>query len=425
MDAWRRTAKWLLGCLLSVETAAQSPEPPRPRDVWLDPLLPVGWTHDGPAGDAEGSDWEFDTSALLSVMLIDHGTPNRENYDFDTEKAAVILQGRYGDAFRFWIEPDLEGEDSKNHLAEAWGEWLTDRDRWLRVGQFRVALGTEYATRAEALPVPGYAFTSWLAGRTDTGVRLDGYADPDLWYELTATSGNGFDLEGESREHAQLSLRGVLTSDPSQGHDFQGFFGGASVAYSPDGDDHILLMTPAEQTVFTTEDLGGEDALWLGMEVGARCGPFRAGLESMDGTLSDVPVPGGTEDMDQLTAWTMLLGWSLRGEAPTWERGAWTAYGPAEHAAGQPLPIEFAVRYSNADIDRDLFDAGLASYATSTQEVRTFSAAISAYTSPDSRLMLSWVQTIADRENGLGQPDFDNDNRARNWILRWDVWFGR
>ncbi|MHC5212206.1 MAG: hypothetical protein ACYTG2_15925 [Planctomycetota bacterium] len=414
----------LIACLLLVPTAAALPQAAATEGpVWLDPSLPAGWFHEG--GDEDAPAVGVELSGLLSILAIDHGTPNREDTDLDTEAASLILQGWYGDRFRFWIEPDLDGEDTPRNLVEAWAEARLARERWLRAGQFRVALATEFATRAEDLPVPGHAFTSWLGGRTDTGVRLDGYAEPDVWYECVATTGSGFDMEGKRREHPQLSFRGVFTSDPVDPHDFQGCYAGFGLAYSPDGDDHILLMTPAEQTVFTTADLGGDEALFVAWELGVRHGPFRAALETLNGTISGVPVPGGEEDMDQLDAWTLLLAWSLRGEAPRWERGAWTAYGPEDFEEGKPLPIEFAYRYSNADIDRKLFDMGLTSYAVSSQETRTLSAAITAYTSPDTRWMLAWVGTIADRELGFGQPDFDNDNRARNWILRWDHWFGR
>jgi hypothetical protein len=402
--------------------AGSSADPPQPG-AWLDPSVPSGWTHDG---DEEADpDWRLQATGLFSVVGIDHGSPNREDFDLDTETASVIVQGLYGEELRFWIEPDLDGEDTPRNLAEAWIEAQVGPDRWVRLGQFRVALGTEFATRPEDLPVPGHAFTSYLTGRTDSGFRLDGYSSPDVWYELAAVSGHGFDMEGKRREHPQLSMRGVLTADPTDGRAFEGLFGGLGFSYSPDGDDHILLMTPAEQTVFTTADLDGSDATFLSWEAGFRSGPFRAAVESVDGSIDGVPTPGGREDMDQLGSWTCLLAWSLRGEAPAWERGAWRSYGPDDYAAGKPLPIEFAFRYSNADIDRDLFDAGPASYATSSQETRTLSAAISAWASPDTRFMLAWVGTIADEETGLGQPDFDGENRARNWILRWDQWIGR
>jgi phosphate-selective porin len=71
--------------------------------------------------------------------------------------------------------------------------------------------------------------------------------------------------------------------------------------------------------------------------------------------------------------------------------------------------LEIAFRYSNADIDRSLFNFGLTSYGVSTQEVRTATLNLNWY--PEDGLAISggWVKTIADQELGtLGDTDRDS-----------------
>ncbi|MHC4820349.1 MAG: hypothetical protein ACYTDX_01345, partial [Planctomycetota bacterium] len=63
------------------------------------------------------------------------------------------------------LELDLLGRDTPRNLYEAWaGAWLSRQIR-VRLGQMRIPLGTEFASREEHLPLPGYAFVSHLDGR--------------------------------------------------------------------------------------------------------------------------------------------------------------------------------------------------------------------------------------------------------------------
>jgi phosphate-selective porin len=73
-----------------------------------------------------------------------------------------------------------------------------------------------------------------------------------------------------------------------------------------------------------------------------------------------------------------------------------------------------AFRYSNADIDRGLFDAGLTTYNPSTQEVRTATLNLNWYPQPGLKITAGWVKTIADHElSTLGET-----NRDSSYLLR-------
>ncbi|MBM3984380.1 MAG: hypothetical protein FJ296_01615 [Planctomycetes bacterium] len=115
-------------------------------------------------------------------------------------------------------------------------------------------------------------------------------------------------------------------------------------------------------------------------------------------------------------AWTAMLAFNLRGRAPAWERGGWQSY---DLQRGDELPLELAFRYSNADIDRDLFDFGLTTYDPSSQETRTLSAALAAHLAPLTRLTLGWVGVIADQE----LSPFGGTARDSSFVLRLDQRF--
>lgn len=374
--------------------------------------------------------WTWFPGAVWSVNGIAYDSRNSKHSGFETETASLLLDGLHEGGFRLHVDVDLDGEDTRSNLWEAWGEWPLGPRSWVRVGQMRVPLGSSFATKEEDHSLVGYAFPPYLAGRHDVGAMLDGYLAPDTWSSVAATFGRGFDLDGRNLSSKQLAVRLQQTAASDGDGAFEGPYVGLSLAWSPEYDDPIQLDTPLEQTVFTTRDLDGGDAFWQHLEFGWRANRLRASAELTHGAVNDIPVGGGREvDADQLTSWAAEVVFSLRGEAARWQRGAWVpARGPlgsrpTPDAQGEvpELPIELAVRYSNADIDRVLFDEGITTYNPSTQEVRTFSAAVGGLVTPDTGLTLQWVKVIADDDLRV----FGGHNRDSSWVLRFDHRFGR
>lgn len=352
---------------------------------------------------------------VLDAVRYSHANDRRSGFEFDD--ARLIFEGDYR-SFHWLVEPDLIGTDTPRHLYEAWGSLDVDAALRLTAGQFRVALGSEFATGEKHLPLTGYGFSSYLDGRYDVGFRADGnLLDESVWYEATATIGSGFDLEGHRRQNPQYSLR--LVGHPFQwvfpdADAFSGLFVGVALAHSPDGDEQIIVATPLESVVFRTRDLDGGATRWRHLELGYSTGPVRIGWEHVVGSYDDVPVGGGREeDMDQLTAWSLFGFWNITGEEQIWKRGRWVSRTP------EPEGIfsgrwEIAARHSNADIDRNLFVYALTGYDPSTQEVRTFSLDLNWYPEEWMRLTLGWVKTIADHELST----FGGTNRDSSFLLR-------
>ncbi len=364
--------------------------------------------------EAAGDCWRLHGGGRLVVDAIKYGHANARRSGIEVEEAQLLLEGGYKEDLAFRVQPDLLGIDTRHNLYDAWASlrfcpWAT-----LTAGQIRLALGTEYATRPEDLPLIGYGFGSFLDGRYDWGARLDGeLLTRSLWYDLAAGAGHGFGVDGQDLDSPQFSVRCVAI--PFAATDLpvlRGLFGGAGLAYSPRYNDPLRLTTPLDSTVFTTRDLDGDDAFWRHLELGYFWGPFRCGLEHIVGAVDGVPIGGGqTEDMDQLTAWTAYAACNLTGEEVQWRRGRWV---PAPAASSRFGRVEIAARYSNADVDRRLFDDGLTGYDPSTQEVRTFTLNLNWYPAGGVRVSAGWVKTIADDE----LTTFGRTNRDSALVLR-------
>ncbi|MGD9244590.1 MAG: porin [Desulfobacterales bacterium] len=379
--------------------------------------------------DTEWKGWKIHLGGQLAADAIAYDKDNKKEDGLRWETVNLRITGSYGNKFSFFIEPDLMGIGTKNNLYEAWAGWDITPAFQVKVGQIQVALNSEFATRPEDFPSIDYGFSSYLDGRYDLGLQVDGLLwDSTIWYQGSATAGQGFDLDGNRKSDPQYSIRTVVFPMQAAGYDFlKGGFLGLGFAWSPDYDDEIFLQTPLRSTVFTTKNLDGDSARWIHAEFGWSWGAFRMGAERVDGEIQDVKVGSTThQDFDQLTSWSAYASWNITGERMRWERGRWLP--PALDGRPEdkkqifdflkfldPLGcLEVAFRYSNADIDRGLFDTGLTTYNPSTQEVRTATLNLNWYPQPGLKITAGWVKTIADHElSTLGET-----NRDSSYLLR-------
>lgn len=382
--------------------------------------------------DTEWKGWKIHLGGQLSVDAIKYDKNNEKESGLRWETANLRITGRYDNKFHFHIEPDLLGIDTKNNLYEAWAGWDINSALQVKVGQIRVALNSEFSTRPEDFPSIDYGFSSYIDGRYDFGLQVNGLLwDSTIWYEGSATAGEGFDLDGNRKSDLQCSIRTVVFPMHGLGYNLlKGAFLGLGFAWSPDYNDKIFLQTPLRSTVFTTENLDGDSARWIHAEFGWYWGTFRVGAERVEGEIQDVKVGNATrQDFDRLTSWSAYASWNITGERMRWDRGRWLPPmldgGPEDKKQifnflkilGPLGCLEVAFRYSNADIDRGLFRSGLATYNPSTQEVRTATLNLNWYPQPGLKVTAGWVKTIADHELST----FGGTNRDSSFILRMNL----
>jgi hypothetical protein len=346
-----------------------------------------------------------------------------------------LFEADVGGRTQFRAELDLDDVDSRRGAFDLWVRQEIGRHLAVQLGQVRVAMGSEYATREENSPLIGRSFTSYLTGRHDLGLLATVDPHAGLHFEGAATLGSGFGLEGEGKDDPLVMGRAVFEPLRQRGPALlRGFFVGASMAWQPSFRDELLLATPYQTPVLTTRDLRAGHAAWGLFEVGWRHGPFRSGFELARGVLNDVGLPGGGHhDVDQLTAWTAYASVFLGGGSPQWNGGRWTRHGrpkgriDAERREepgwividSRGGPIELALRYSNADIDRSLFQSGLTSYDPSTQEVRVADVNLVFHLNPGQRFSIGAARTIADHELSV----FGGANRDTSFLARFEIDF--
>jgi|GEM_PF-5337888 len=404
----------LSACFLLASARGQE-APPEPSasqatttagdESWIDVVWPGQET---PEGDY------LRIGGLFSGEAINWDKGNDKNDGLETEALSLLFSGRVGEA-DFFVDVDLDGEDTRHNLREAWMEVPVGAEHWLRAGWLRVALASEFATREEDLPSVGYGFTSWMNGRFGPGVAVDGYALPWMWWQATVTAGYDTDLAGNQLDEPQGSLRLLATPVREPDGSFEGLFGGVAMSLTTDLDGPVHVETPFDQTEFATDDLHGDSRRFFSGELGYRRGGFRAGAELTNGEVSGVDLPTGPDqDYDEIGRYSFWASWNVRGPVPVWSRGRWLPYdlGPRDE-----LPLEFALRYSNADIDRDFFTDGLATFGPSVNEARTITATVSMYLQPTTRVAVSLVDTVSDQVSShWGESDV-------SYLLRLDQRF--
>jgi hypothetical protein len=378
----------------------------------------------GPERQWQG--WDIHLGGRIAADVIAFDEDNRKPGGFRWEALNPRLTATRENRFHIFVEADLLGVDTPHNLFEAWAGWDITPNIQARAGQIKVALSTEFATRSENLPSLDYGFTPYLDGRYDLGLQVEGVClNRALWFEGSVAAGRGFDLDGHRKSDPQYSVRTVVFPAGLAGIDLPaGGFVGLAFAWSPDYGDEIFVQTPLRSTVFTTPDIDGDYFRCLHYEVGWYGGPFRLGLERVRGEIEEAVIGGNrTMEFDQLTSWSGYLSWFITGEQARWERGRWLPPQIKGHktpvfgslACLQALGcLELACRYSNADIDRGLFDSGITAYDPSTQEVRTATVNLNWYPRPGLKIAAGWVKTIADHElTTLG-----NTNRDSSYVLR-------
>ncbi len=385
--------------------------------------------------DTEGKEATLRVGGVFIADTVLWDRRNERHSGLEGSAARPSVDFRWRDDLRVHAEADLLGADARGHLLEAWAEWRPDPSLRIRAGRMRFALGTEFATREEDLPLAGYAFTSWLDGRHDAGAAVEGsLGDGALWGQASFASGHGFGLDGRARRSpwvgARVALRpfrGLADRGAWAGRALGGWFVGGGAALLGDFDDPVVLETPLGSTVFRTDDLGGDGGRWLHLDTGFAAGPVAAGLEVVRGSADGVPGRvGAAFDANQLTAWTASTAVSLTGERREWRDGAWKAPVPGSPGGAW----EFALRYSNGDIDRDLFHQGFTTYDPSSQEFRTFSTLLGWRPAEGVRVAVGWVKVIADDSltvfGGPGPRSFPrsgDDDRDSSFVLRLEISF--
>jgi len=419
----------------SPRSAAEPAAPTEPAARGRDRNLP-GFVHADPRRGAF-----VHLGGVLELDYRDYGSDNVRDDGFDMERAVLRLEGAASPEWSYRFAGDLVGTDTRGGFEEAWVAWSEERSLRVRGGLLEMPLGFDSAFAEEDLPFGGYGFSSYADLQTDWGAGIDGeLGDGLLSYEVQVGAGEGFDLLGNYRDSPRAS--GRLVAYPFRGTSevriadrripLDGAFIGFGGAWSPEFRGDFEVATPVENVLFRAEDLRADEARFWHWLFGWDAGPVRLAYEAVLGEVFEqwfgsgsgffgVDTPGGGEvDLDQVGTWEAGISWMVTGErydsrpgrvrevrlgdyetrhGGTIETSRGREMGFLAPVAGERLPwaLELYSRYSNADIDRGFFDAGLASYSFSSQEFRTATVGANWFANWPYRLGVAVVRTIADQ----------------------------
>ncbi len=369
---------------------------------------------------------------------------NQRDSEVGVENGELRLDGAA--LGRAWLRvvADLDGRRTRDGLTEA--TISSGRLPGVRAtfGLQKIPLGIEASIPDDELPFIGPAFSTWLVERTDLSLRLDGEVlGGFIGYDAGWSFGEGFDVEAQRVDDSRLSLRLVLypfTADallPASDGSWryaEGLFISSSYAYENSFRRTIAIETPSRNRLFQTSSLDADSAEWWQFGWGLDAGRVRLIHEWAIGSLHGLETTTGSVDLrDQLTTMAATLSVRLYGKPPAYDSHPFhkrpdlpsVDWCPPEKERPPFAPVRFpgevelAVRYANGDIDRRLFELGLADFAVSSQEFRTFTASVSLRPSPTLRIIIEGTRVIADQNPAA----YDSHGRDTSFALRFEVLF--
>ncbi len=361
---------------------------------------------------------------------------NQRGSEVRFENGEIRLDGEALDKVWLTVVADLDGRETRDGLRSA--VFATQVHKFLRlsVGLQGAPIGIESSFDRDTLSFSDFAFSSWLTERTDLSGRIDGEVlDGFLSYDASYSLGEGFDHAGERLDDPRASARVVLYPltagfliPPIEGDakSLHGIFFSAGFAAEEGVHRALAVESSLHDRLFETEKLSAGAAHWWNLGYGIDAGPVRFSHEWTFGGVEDLRVGGMKLDLrDQLTAMSATLAVRIHGpdfdshpsrQRPVRRVESWAPQNESPLVPPFEFPgaVELAVRYANGDIDRRLFDLGLADFAVSSQEFRTVTGSIGLRPSPNLRLLFEATRVIADQRPAA----FDSHGRDTSFSLR-------
>lgn len=338
---------------------------------------------------------------VFAADLMVHETNEHPDSGPYVALAKPIFEASYDESWQLRIAGDLVGTRTADNLYEAFLAW--EGLPWLRLsgGLQPLPLGLEAGAYPEDLPLISHSFSYYLDYATDWALRAQGQHGEGIFeWDIAYGFGGGFDANGRNARGSQVSARGFVRPLRSLAQSDAGLlkriagglFMGAGYVYSWDWDGELIVRDPMGTRLFDTSSFEADYSRFLTLSLGVEVGRVRLHVEDTTGGYYGAKTPVGTRDLDdQTTSWQATISWRITGEV-------YDGRIFSQHKFKPPGPNawEIAVRYANADIDRDFYNFGLTDYARSSQEFRSLTATLNWYATPNLRLSVGVVRIIAD-----------------------------
>ncbi|HMP82660.1 MAG TPA: porin [Verrucomicrobiota bacterium] len=352
--------------------------------------------------ESQDEKWKFHFGGVYAVQYMHHDEHKDPPSGVYMPIAKPILEGSYDDAWRFRIAGDLKGANTSHNLYEAFVSW--EELSWLRLsaGLMPLPLGLENGYYLENLSSITHAYGYYIDYGSDWALRAEGqHGEGLIEWDAAFGIGEGFDANGNNVMGPRLSgriftkpLRSWVEPDASWFKRIAGgVFGGVGYLHSWDWDGELLIRDPAGTRMFDTIDFKADSVQFFTYTCGFEVGPVRAYMDDTFGGYNGADTPVGKRDLrtSETTSWQATLSWMITGEHYDGRIFSQNSVKPPG-----PNAWEIAIRYSNADIDRDFYNFGLTDYTQSSQEFRSQTATLNWYATENLRMSVSVVRIIAD-----------------------------
>jgi phosphate-selective porin OprO/OprP len=332
--------------------------------------------------------------------------------EFDLRRMRPELAGRFGDAWRFRVEPKFTESDVE--LEEAWlGVDLAQRDALLMVGRMKAPFGLEEVRSRRHIDFPRFSILNQLVPAEDHGVFVNGNAGSGVFeYGLAVYNGTGASDTTSSKDiAARAGLRpigdlhvGAAATWGRQRADL----GGRSIRNAFD-QPVIDFSTGAR--------LDGE-RLRAGLELAWFSGPFLVQSEWL-WVRQDMRQSGFAADID-FTGGYVSASYVLTGE----ERRGWKGVRP--ETPFDPLTLSgsgawvLALRASELRSDPVLAGGGFTAPGRFTEHIRSLSLGLNWIPNDHVIVRHAWVQSFYSDDVLLG-GELHGDEGAL--MIEWQVHF--
>ncbi|MBI2933448.1 MAG: hypothetical protein HYY16_17525 [Planctomycetes bacterium] len=295
-----------------------------------------------------------------------------------------IRQARLEATFTFWKEwevkvqtdfPTGAASSTTGTLQDAWVLWKHTPEFNLRVGQFKQPFSQEETTSTRFIDFAERSALNRLVPARDIGVMVGGRLFDGVFdYELSVFNGQGRAiLDGNDEKDVAARLR----LSPIQGLrvGVAGSLGRLDRVAAPTALD---FSTPELGVLFLDTTLASTfldgERVRLGAELSWAYGPYGLRMEWAQ-RADEVDGPAFSDEEIAATAWYAAFTWIVTGEKKAQENRV-TPAEPFDLSKGTWGAVELAFRVAGLEIDDEIFDLGLASAATESRGVTTFTLGV-------------------------------------------------
>ncbi|MFN3485373.1 MAG: OprO/OprP family phosphate-selective porin, partial [Planctomycetota bacterium] len=343
-------------------------------------------------------------------------------------QARLEMSGDFQRDYEFKVQADFPtggASPTTGTLQDGYLGWKRYPECSLRIGQFKQPFSQEETTSTRFIDFVERSVVNRLVPARDIGLMIHGRLfEKTLEYEGAFYNGQGRAvLDGNDEKDVALRLR--VTPFAGTGIVFlknlrigvAGTFGDLDSS-SINGLDLTTTELGINVLDATTGSLDGHRTR-LGVEFSWLYGPFGVRGEWIRRS-TEVDIGAAEDERIDAEGWYLAGTWLLTGEDKPLENRVVAAH-PFDPGAGHWGAFELAVRIASVRVDEKVFDLGVASAATNSNEVQTLTGGVNWYLTRTLRISADGVVERYDDEVDFGNGR--TEDGAWGALLRFQIDF--